>query len=743
MAVKVDYPGVYIDEFTPGAPIEGVGTSTAAFIGTALQGPIEKPTLIQSWDDFIRVFGGFIDERPRSYLAPAVNGFFLNGGTACYVLRVGGGKMSFQNLDRRQGGGTVLVATARLEGIAGNDLSVKVVNQSRSEDVLQQAIPTQRITAITAIPNGGHALTINANNANRGYSGGEVVRLVSGNNEISMIVKRFDVANNRVELVDRISRTAAEVNAYVNGSLTLGLGPKRIEVEVIAQTADRLRITLSDTRQIVSGDTLTLQKTSLTSRTVTVQSVEINNEVKLTGPIQGTDNFTHGFARTADLVQGQKAIRLGLPSVVSASQVLTRGTVIKIEQKTGGGGTTSEFAVVDSSGGDSIMLGAGLRNAYGLGSAVNVPTITSLEFTLSVNRSSNEVEVFNYLSMHPNHSNYWGSGVQSEFIDLTEPTTPTIASQDDPRPAVNTYQLAHGQNDDRAAALGLIRGNPSKYLDYLKPIDEISLVAIPGETDKGVQGAIRDHCETMRDRFAILDSEQNAEPSPTTGIGAQFANVRSEKGYAALYYPWIIVRNPLTRKDELCPPSGHLAGIYARTDSEVGVHKAPANTNIRGALGLEKSLTDAQQGPLNLMGINVLRVFQGQSQPVVWGARTTAGDLDRNWQYINVRRLFMFVEESIQESIRWAVFQPNNLQLWEKLKGTISEFLTRVWRDGALFGKTAEEAFYVRIDEALNPVSTRKLGRLYIEIGLQPTYPAEFIIVRIGIWDGGSEIVEP
>jgi phage tail sheath protein FI len=140
------------------------------------------------------------------------------------------------------------------------------------------------------------------------------------------------------------------------------------------------------------------------------------------------------------------------------------------------------------------------------------------------------------------------------------------------------------------------------------------------------------------------------------------------------------------------------------------------------------------------MGINVLRVFSGRTQPVVWGARTTAENT--NWQYVSVRRLMLYIEESIEEGIRWAVFEPNNRQLWGKLRRTITEFLTRVWRDGALFGGTPEEAFYVRIDEILNPPSTRALGRLYIEIGVAPSYPAEFIIVRIGLWDGGGEVSE-
>ncbi|NJL22941.1 MAG: phage tail sheath family protein [Leptolyngbyaceae cyanobacterium SM1_3_5] len=151
-------------------------------------------------------------------------------------------------------------------------------------------------------------------------------------------------------------------------------------------------------------------------------------------------------------------------------------------------------------------------------------------------------------------------------------------------------------------------------------------------------------------------------------------------------------------------------------------------------------MSNIDQGQLNPQGINVIRVFQNGGRPVLFGARTTATDL--NWQYVNIRRLFLFVEESIQEGIRWAVFEPNNLQLWQKVKRTITEFLTRVWRDGALFGATTNEAFYVRIDETLNPFSEQALGRLNIEIGLRPTYPAEFIIVRIGIWQGDAEVTE-
>jgi phage tail sheath protein FI len=226
--------------------------------------------------------------------------------------------------------------------------------------------------------------------------------------------------------------------------------------------------------------------------------------------------------------------------------------------------------------------------------------------------------------------------------------------------------------------------------------------------------------------------------------------VRADRGFAALYYPWLVVTDPMSKPtatnpipaNMTIPPSGAIAGVYARTDQAIGVHKAPANTDVRGVLGLERKLSDRQQGPLNLDGVDVLRIFPGSGQVTVWGARTTVDPNTTDWIYVNVRRLMIYLEQSIEVGIRWAVFEPNAPPLWQKLKRTITEFLTRVWRDGALFGTTAEQAFYVRIDDALNPPTTRALGRLYIEIGVAAVRPAEFIIVRIGLWDGGDQVTE-
>lgn len=283
-------------------------------------------------------------------------------------------------------------------------------------------------------------------------------------------------------------------------------------------------------------------------------------------------------------------------------------------------------------------------------------------------------------------------------------------------------------------------------LDVLQRLDDVNLLCIPdaaGHPERvEIQQAMIEHCRDMQDRFAILDPP----PMETRRVEEHRRAVQSEGGVAALYYPWLEVRDPGSTKPapgrRLVPPSGHIAGVYARTDAERGVHHAPANASVEGAVGLEQRVMDGQIGPLNEAGINVLRILPGSPQVVVWGARTTADPGVPDWRYVNVRRLMLYIEASIAQGIQWAVFEPNNRALWEKLKRTIREFLTRVWRRGALVGATAEQAFYVRIDEALNTPSIRAQGRLMIEIGVAPTRPAEFIIVRLHLWDGSAEVAE-
>jgi phage tail sheath protein FI len=288
-----------------------------------------------------------------------------------------------------------------------------------------------------------------------------------------------------------------------------------------------------------------------------------------------------------------------------------------------------------------------------------------------------------------------------------------------------------------------VSGLPSA-LDRLTRVPDVSLVAVPGLVDPAKQATVIAHCETMGDRFAVLDGAQDVTPLKSDGaLQTQRAALLSKNGFAGLYWPWIVISDPTmaagTPGTLIRPPSGHIAGVMARSDNQRGVHKAPANEPIRGAIDLAYTLNDTEQGALNHGNINALRVFPGQP-PLVWGARTLTDGTP--WRYVNVRRLFSFVEDSILSGVRWAVFEPNNTALWKGLERSIVEFLTRVWQSGALFGRTAAEAFYVKIDEELNPPAVRALGEVFVEIGMAPVRPSEYVVVRIGIWDGGAQVSE-
>ena len=267
--------------------------------------------------------------------------------------------------------------------------------------------------------------------------------------------------------------------------------------------------------------------------------------------------------------------------------------------------------------------------------------------------------------------------------------------------------------------------NVGAALSGFQTVDEITIVAVPGAQEEAVQVAVIDHCENMGDRFAILDGQQNPVALTTAAIKG---GVR-DSDYAALYFPWIEVADPVTGGNAFIPPSGHMAGIYARVDSTRGIHKAPANEVIRGVVGLERRLGKADQDGLNPDGINVIRNFR--DNPTVWGARTLGGDANTEWKYINVRRLFLFLRESIDEGTQWVVFEPNTPDLWGKITVNVTAFLTGVWRSGALFGASPAEAFFVRCDSETNPPDVRDLGQVVTEIGVAVVKPAEFVIFRI------------
>jgi hypothetical protein len=369
--------------------------------------------------------------------------------------------------------------------------------------------------------------------------------------------------------------------------------------------------------------------------------------------------------------------------------------------------------------------------------------VSTCEFRLSVDYESISEE-FSGLTLENVSGHYYKDTINndSDLIQVGDPLSTTdpllypsggdgvrvllASGSDGTIPAFDDYKGVDNGAGNRTGIQALV------------DIDQVSIIAVPGITDELVQNAMITHCELLKDRFAVLDPPKDAELSEIQDHRSNF-----DTKYAAIYYPLITVRDPLTKTNVDIPPSGHLVGIYARSDNERGVHKAPANEVIRGITGLEQTINKGEQDILNPTpyNINVLRDFRSRGRGYrVWGARCITSDTD--WKYINVRRLFIFIEESIEEGTQWVVFEPNDEPTWARVRRSVTNFLTNVWRDGALQGATPQEAFFVKCDRTTMTQTDIDNGKLIMEIGIAPVKPAEYVIFRIGQWSSGSEVEE-
>jgi len=295
-------------------------------------------------------------------------------------------------------------------------------------------------------------------------------------------------------------------------------------------------------------------------------------------------------------------------------------------------------------------------------------------------------------------------------------------------------------------------GSQRSGVDLLESVDEVAIVAAPGRSDPVSYEALLSHCERLGDRVAILDppaavtdinrlTQVASAGRPSDGGGdkpAEPSGLRPRQSdYGSVYFPWIIARDPFSGEPVATPPSGHVAGVWARNDTMRGVHKAPANEPVRGVVDLAYRVTRSEQDVLNPKGVNCIRFFATEGVRV-WGARTLAAEASE-WRYLNVRRLFNMLKESIAEGTRWIVFEPNDATLWRSIRRDISAFLTRVWRDGALFGRTPQQGFFVKCDEETNPPDVRDAGQVVALIGVAPVKPAEFVVFKLSQSLAGPE----
>ena len=383
--------------------------------------------------------------------------------------------------------------------------------------------------------------------------------------------------------------------------------------------------------------------------------------------------------------------------------------------------------------------------------------IRTCEITLAV-RLDDMVEVYENLSLKPEALNY--APVKTAKSDLIRvEVLPAAAKASAPAPAkdekkeekapapaptasIVPYELCGGTGSEMVLTLtGGSDGSVQKLtadtylgkddgpgkrtaLQAFQENSSVSIMAIPGVTMPEVQSALIAFCENKKSCFAILDIPM--ELTKTNDV----ANFRDmyDSTYAAMYHPWLQMFDAGAKRPAYFPPSGAMAGIFARSDNERGVHKAPANEVVRGCTGLSCSYNNGEQDILNPVGVNLIRAFPGRGIRV-WGARTISSN--GLWKYINVRRLFIYVEESIKASTNWVVFEPNSETLWSRVTRTIETFLATCWRDGALAGSSPDQAFFVECGPTTMTQDDIDNGRLICQIGIAPVKPAEFVIFRI------------
>lgn len=385
------------------------------------------------------------------------------------------------------------------------------------------------------------------------------------------------------------------------------------------------------------------------------------------------------------------------------------------------------------------------KEKEGAGDAKDSGSSGGSVFNLNVKVSGQTVERFPNVSMDSKADNFVQTLVEekSKLIFVEAKGKANVV------PAAGSYDLAGGEVKTTSITVNDYRGDAAQRvgLGGLEPLEDVTMICVPdlmasyeaGEIDmKGVQAVqqtIIDYCEAVRYCFAILDTPPALMPQEAIEW-RKTTNYDSTR--AAVYYPWIEIADMTDNagRTRTVPPSGHIAGVYARVDNTRGVHKAPANEIIRGTLGLEVQLTKGENDLLNPLGVNAIRSFTGRGIRI-WGARTLSSDA--SWRYINVRRLFNMIEESIERGTQWVVFEPNDQALWGRVKRDVTAFLKQVWRTGALFGQSPQQAFYVKCDEELNPPEARDLGQLVVEIGISPVKPAEFVIFRVSQWSGDGE----
>jgi len=618
------HPGVYIQEISSGVrPIEGVSTSTTAFLGKTQKGSIDRPDFVTNFSEFQAACGDFLSD---SLVAHAALHYFNNGGKRLYVARV---------LPTGQPATTASVGLADRQTVPAKSITVTALNPGSWPNAFSIGISDS-----TVDPGNQFRLTVN-----RGTDVIETFDNLSVNKDVVNFIENAINGRSRyVKVATNLSTTGPAATSISAGSAAATLTDKKTLVIEINNDGPRT-ITLSGA--LNSGTNIALQ---------------IKNAVRALPPLRlPTGNTAYsGFDATFDTTTQKYTLTSGDAS---------RGSSVRV---------TNAPATINAAG----LLKLGLANG-GIeitGAAVLRPAIGTAPLSGAAGVAGGNV------------------------VDSTIGTDGGAVSESD-----------------------LITG-----LARLDPVTDVNIVAIPGRGTQPVVDAGTAYCTQRQDCFFVGETPK---PDDVTVLPSAFINSLTVKSsYGAVYFPWIKTVDPTGQSAApiLVPPSGFVAGIYARTDGRRGVWKAPAGTeaNLAGTVGLATQVSDAQQDTLNPIGANIIRFF-ASSGVVIWGARTLSTASDAEYRYVPVRRLAMFLERSIYNGIQYAVFEPNDEDLWSSLRLNVGAFMMNMFRAGAFQGTTPSQAFFVKCDSETNPQSEIDAGVVNVLIGFAPVRPAEFVVLKI------------
>ena len=791
-------PGVYIEETSfRTKTIEGVSTSTAGFVGPARYGPVSgQPELVTSLADFQRIYGdledlNFTDQGPQvNYLAHAVRAFFEEGGRRLFVQRVfNAPRAAGFDIDDNSVPGHHYALADTLAANLADDILTNATNQSN--------VATQTATDVGTAVGAGDLAAEAQTAADAADDGWQAAVSVLTDLEAGTDITAGDVTTTETKLATaRSALTTARTNLdtaqttfdgdpSAANATALAVAVSTVDVARDAvESAERAWIAATTGQQIEliqpgTGEEplhLIARFPGAAGNMRVNFTLRAGNNVYQARPTLSNPGLNrlrdgalvHLRTRAAatepwDLPNNADPDGLMIANYDPAADLWTMNGV----------DATGVAATFDLNGAFRTDLGTDQFEVRPVSVIVSVerPTAEANQFDREETLGEYNFEPERRTSL----LNTFTANPENRFDALTIPVAVVLPSEVTDPPALdiarhlmaagglmrllsgNTveYRYTLEDGDDGAMPTGPAYAGDPDFEDLTGDVlqmplngllafegeEEISIVAAPGyaadrDTDAalGVQNAVVNHCERMRYRVAVLETPENQ----TVTEALDFRNLRSSE-YAALYYPWVTVIDPRPSRGGRrlnLPPSGFMAGIYARNDIEHAVFKAPANEVVRLAIDFEVRLNQAQQDILNPNGVNCLRFFEGRGF-LVWGARTVSDDPE--WKYISLRRYFAYLERSIDRSTQWAVFENNGPELWGKIRRAVEDFLYNEWVAGGLLGAKPEQAYFVRCDRSTMTQNDLDNGRLVCLVGVAPVRPAEFVIFRIGQWTADAD----